>query len=175
MRIFLLKTIVLISFSSLAEASCPTFFERLKSVFFRPSIVVTLSENVKNDLFQFKASEFPKSKKVTFSNTGSNEYGFLLSNLPKSFIEVLKTVPKSSRHVTELRDKVFGVNSKLKDSIFVNVFEGLRFEALGSKEGTFKEFVVERLTEYERLSSVKKDSIKDSYSYGLLISKSNKY
>ena len=150
MRLILLKIVVLISFSSTLSASCPTFFERLKSVFFKHSISITLSENVKNDLFQFKTSEFPKSKKVTFSNTGSNEYGFLLSNLPKSFIEVLKTIPKDSRHVTELRDKVFGVNSKLKDSIFVNVFEGLRFEAIGSKEGTYKEFINQRLAEYEK-------------------------
>ncbi len=175
MRLILFKIVVLVSFSSTLSASCPTFFERLKSVFFKPSISITLSENVKNDLFQFKTSKFPKSKKVTFSNTGSNEYGFLLSNLPKSFLEVLKNTPKDSRHVIELRDKVFGVNSKLKDSIFVNVFEGLRFEAIGSKEGTYKDFIYERLAEYEKLSSTKKDSIKESYSHGLLISNANKY
>jgi hypothetical protein len=175
MRALICLAFILVYTPLISEAGCPTFFERVKSVFFKPSLKITLSESVKNDLFHFRFNEFPKSKKVTFSNSRSNEFGFLLTKLPKSFIEVLVSTPKDSRHLLELKDKVFRINRKMKDSIFENIFDALRFETIGKEEGTFESVIQKRLSEFEKLSSSKKSRIEESYSYGLLVSKASRH
>ena len=173
MRVF--SFILILSLSHVAHAGCPTFFERIKSVFFKPTLTINIPENVKNDLFNFDVSSFPKTKRVTYTNTGSNEFGFLLSKVPPSFIEVIKKTPVNSRHVLELKEKVFAVNSKLKGSILENIFDGLRSHTIGAKEETFEGLINRRLSEFERSSLKEKDRIEGNYSHGLIISKVNKH
>ena len=173
MRVF--RLLLILSISGSLQAGCPSFFERIKSVFFVPTLKINIPENVKSELYHFDVKVYPRTKKVTFTNTSSNEFGFLLSKVPRSFVDVLKSTPVESRHLSELKQKVFAVKSNLKDSILENIFDGLRSHTIGSKEETFEGLVNNRLSEYEKLPSREKERIEGNYSYGLLISKANKH
>ena len=154
-----------------ARSACPTFFERIRSIFFAPKHEVIFSENLLKDLKRFEAVESPKVKSVLFQNTNSPKFFFLVSKLPRSMIKEFMSMKNDRAYVVEYRNKLFKELPHLRNTHLDNVFEGVKFVLLGNKNINLKEFFENGLAKYEKLSSREKLEIKSYHEENVLISK----